>query len=190
LIGLKRHCAITLVSKGGRVHFVRRYDKKSAASHFLCTIHGTGERYQVVHGTQIIGKHQQPRAPDISLQRGDAPDDNPVGSDVLVIWDAKLRGRGELTTKRVSDAEFARFIFVKDSLGVAAPSSTITILPPAFEVSALVTNGLGPTEPFDVFFEKEVSVVERFQDAETRCAPTRAEHLARRPANPAVGALP
>jgi hypothetical protein len=52
-------------------------------------------------------------------------------------------------------------------------------LPPAFEVSGLLTNGLRPTEEAPLFLEEGISVAEKFTDADTRTSPSRAEHLAR-----------
>jgi hypothetical protein len=56
------------------------------------------------------------RAPDISLQ-AEASGEAPEAKHVHAIWDAKVRGKtGMLSKKRVSDGEFARFIMVKEWL--------------------------------------------------------------------------
>ncbi len=170
--------------KGTRVHFVRRPLPKAQASHFL--IARLGAQYQIVHGTQVKDIFGEPRAPDITLQKGDASE-TPKWDDVIAMWDAKLRGTTSAPCEnRVDDKEFARFVQVMELLQVPDVHGSdvpLADLSACFEVTGIITNGRGPTEKPHFFYWYGASVVEQFLNANSATAPTRAEHktASRRP---------
>lgn len=163
--------------KGARIHFVRRPMPKAEASHFL--IERAGAQYQFVHGTQVEDIVGEPRAPDITLQKGNASE-NPKWGDVIAMWDAKLRGTTSAPSdKRVDDKEFARFVQVMELLHVPNVHDSdvpFAELPACIEVSGIITNGRGPSEKPPFFFFYGASVVEQFLHADSPMSPTRAEH--------------
>ena len=168
---------ITFERRSEHIRFVRSPAPKSTGSFFWIT--KDKSQFQITQGTQIIDRHGQPRAPDISLQSGTAGP-APTHGDVLAIWDAKLRGQsGRVTDKRVSDAEFRSFVMVRAWLAPPLPGNdALSEWPVAFGVCALISNGRRPTEPEAVFIEAGVSVVEQFTDENTPTWPTRADHIA------------
>jgi hypothetical protein len=172
---------VKAVKRQGRLVLHRAPGKKCNASYLQ--IEKGMTKYQIVTGSQISDRYGEPRAPDISLQQDGAPDE-PSCEHVIAIWDAKLRGdTGAADKDRVSDAEFARFVFVHEALDLGPPGTRDAVLgkwPASFQVSGLVTNGTGPSEPSSVFLDKGVSVVEHFANATTPCKPNRSAHLAYR----------
>jgi hypothetical protein len=151
-----------------------------------------GAEWQLVHGTEILDQFGRPRAPDLSLQTGNAPPD-PTLKHVVAIWDAKLRGRtGQARDRPITDGEFRSFVVLLRWLEVPAPGDPAEALlgdfPPAFQVRGLITNGRGPTEPDAVFLDERVAVVEHFQHAGTPCSPARRAHLIAAAAHKTPGA--
>lgn len=170
---------IDIVARDGRFVYARTPRRKSDVSYF--TIRRGPAAFHLVHGSQIDDVYGQPRAPDISLQHADSGE-RPHYQHVRAIWDAKLRGESaDPDSHRISDQEFARFVLVKEWLRLPDPGGAEDVLegwPPAFEVSALVTNGRPPSEPSDVLLERGVSVTQHFSSADTPCAPSRLQHIA------------
>lgn len=168
------------IPRNGKFVYARGPAEKRTRSYFIIVFHN--QLYHLVHGTKIRDTHDQSRAPDISLQ-SDESGDCPNHEHVLAVWDAKLKGTtGAPTPKRLSDAEFARFLKVCEWLRVPKPGDSRDVLeswPPAFQVSAIITNGLHPSEPDSVFFECSVSVVGHFDSVDSPCAPSRNAHILR-----------
>lgn len=157
---------------------------KGNFTYFCITNKETGGQWQVVHGTQIRDPFDEERAPDISLQRSGAST-SPTFKDVVAIWDAKFRGHGDKKADdkkaddNMNDAEYRSFVWVRDKLKIPRPHSSTDPLvgwPPAYEVSALITNGDGPTENERVLLEDAVSVTCWFKDADSPTYPSREKH--------------
>lgn len=136
--------------------------------------------YQLVHGTAITDRYGEPRAPDISLQTGDAPD-APCGDHVIAVWDAKLRGSsGGLSKTRISDGEFRSFLSVVKWIPAPSPGDCDEVLdsfPVAFQVRGLITNGQRPSEPDEILRDEKVSICEAYVSSATPCLPSRKEQL-------------
>src|SRR5512140_1955207 len=183
LAELKEHFQVEVVSPPGKdFHFCRAPAAKASATYFR--LKRSGNEYHLTHGTKIRDRHDQDRAPDLSLQEASAAND-PEWRHVLAIWDAKLRGTSAApSARRISDGEYARFAKVRAWLDEIPPrpiDDVLDLFPPAFEVCSLITNGQGPSEPPNVLFEDRVSIVEHFADARQPCKPTRREHAAHKP---------
>ncbi|MGO4372295.1 hypothetical protein AB4Z21_16295 [Paenibacillus sp. MCAF20] len=148
-------------------------------SYFDIEHSNSGQKWQVVHGTQIEDRLGEPRAPDISLQTENASL-SPSYRDVKAIWDAKLRGTDDdVSDNIISDSEYRSFVWVKEKLGIPLPNSTEDVLagwPPAFEVCSLITNGKCPTENTKVFLADSTSITAQFIDAKTQTFPKRIDH--------------
>ncbi len=173
--------------KSGRFTYARAPAKKGNRSYYK--ISNGPHTFHLCHGTMIVDRHDQPRAPDISLQSSDAGDD-PTYEHVLAFWDMKWRGRLTPSSPSefhsddtVTDQEFARFALLRKWLEPPAPGSASDVLddwPPAFEVVGIITNGRMPTEPESVFLECQVSAVEHMASVEDQTQPTRTEHIKHR----------
>jgi hypothetical protein len=168
-----------VTSPDGKHRFPRAPAKK--ANHTWVRIERRGVAYQLVHGTQIADVYGELRAPDLSLQRHDAPDD-PSVEDVVAIWDAKLKGKtGKPCNARLTDNEFRSFLSMVKWLDVPAPGDVkeevLAVFPPAFQVRGLITNGQAPSEPEQLLLDEHVSVTAGFTDASVPCWPDRASHL-------------
>ncbi|KAA8782583.1 hypothetical protein EC604_01815 [Paenibacillus amylolyticus] len=168
----------------GNIVLPRKPGLKRNFSYFILENKVTKEKWQVVHGTKIKDPFGELRAPDISLQVGNAGV-NPTYRDIKAIWDAKLRGKEDsLTNKRISDSEYQSFAWLRENLRVPRPNSADDPLagwPQAFEVSALITNGDGPTENDQVLLNNGVSITRHFQNATTPTHPRRQLHKPLRP---------
>ena len=146
----------------------------------------TGEELDVCQGTEIRDVYGTPRAPDVQLQHANE-DAIPPFTVLVGIWDAKYRGGRR---QRISKEDFFKFVGYMETLDVpdvAAGDVLERTAPAAFRVSALLTNGIGPTEKPEHLLEKGVSIVERFAgDASLVPDPTVDAHLrsARRPGRP------
>ncbi len=178
--------SIVTTYREGRIRLVRAAAAKSMGSFF--TITRGGSQFQIAQGTKILDIHDESRAPDISLQRKDSGDE-PTYRDVLAIWDAKLRGQtGQTTKTRISDPEFRSFVLVRKWL--KAPCSTFDDIPadwpPAFRVCALISNGRSPSEPESVFIEGCISVVQKYEGANSEPWPSLQQHTAAQNRQPAA----
>lgn len=162
----------------GKMYFVRSPAKKDSGTYFVLL---KDERaLHLVHGTQIQDVHGKPRAPDLSLQHPQGGS-HPTYSDVLAMWDAKLRGTSaKPTEERISDNEYARFAKVREWLKLPRPGGPDDVLsswPPAFEVSGLITNGCQNTEPDTIYFADAVSIVDHYDGPSKQCHPSRQQHI-------------
>lgn len=174
-----RGWTVEAVPRNGKHRFPRGPALK--ANHSWIRLERDGTKWQLVHGTQIRDRFGKPRAPDLSLQKGDAPLD-PEAKHVVAIWDAKLRGESEAAQgASISDGEFRSFLSVLYWLNVPEPGdpaeAPLASFPPAFEVRGLITNGKRPTEPDALFLHEGVGVTEHFATANTPCHPARHAHL-------------
>lgn len=143
LLALQRRFHVTYVPGSGRsAHgFPRKAANKQGRPRFL--VSGPAGSWQLCAGTKIRDMHGDARAPDISLQRGDASDD-PDANDVEAIWDAKYKTRDS----RISShefSEFARWLEVFNLRARPAPSP-VTSTAGDLAGHALVTNGSHSTE--------------------------------------------
>lgn len=166
----------------GQYCFLRAPGLKKNATFFR--VKKNAESYQVTHGSKIQDRYGEKRAPDISLQTGNAPLE-PTHSDVLAIWDAKLRGsRGTLSDKRITDSEFGKFVYFMEVLNIKRPAQGLIPKdwPPALEVSALITNGEEPTEPRNAMLDRGFSVTSHYNGPKTQTEPSRRDHFRHRPA--------
>jgi len=170
--------SVTAVERNGRLVLARAPRPKADVSYFQ--LKNSGAAFQLVHGAEVLDRFQQTRAPDLCLQKTQATE-NPNHEDVLAIWDAKLRGEtGEPERRRVTKSELAYFLLMMDALRVPRPGGDVAFLgswPVAFQVSALISNGLRPTEPDSFFLEKGLSVVELFDGADSPGHPALERHL-------------
>ncbi|QTH42028.1 hypothetical protein J4772_31705 [Cohnella sp. LGH] len=168
----------------GDIVLPRKPGLKRNFSYFILENKVTKKKWQVVHGTKIKDPFGELRAPDISLQVEHAGV-TPTYKDVKAIWDAKLRGQEDSVARgRISDHEYQSFAWLRENLRVPRPNSADDPLagwPPAFEVSALITNGDGPTENDQVLLNNGVSITRHFQNATTPTHPPRHLHKPLRP---------
>lgn len=101
--------------------------------------------WQLCAGTQVRDVHNGRRAPDVSLQTATASDD-PLPTDVAIIWDAKYRGNHD---SAISDADFSRFARLIILLGLGSRPMPRLRLGPLDQLAAhaLLTNGEFSNEP-------------------------------------------
>lgn len=166
--------------QGNRIILPRKPGRKANFSYFSIEHSSTGLAWQLVHGTQLEDPFGKLRAPDLSLQLPSAST-APTYQDIRAMWDAKLRGNddGDIDIP-MKDADYRSFVWVRDILRVPCPNDSNNPLdgwPPAFEVSGLITNGLGPTENIGIYINDGVSVTQHFQDANTPTYPSRRAHI-------------
>jgi hypothetical protein len=164
--------------RNGAIVFARAPRPKSNATYFR--VSRKKGAFHLVQGTQIRDRHGKRRAPDLSLQSEDS-EHTPTWKHVLGFWDAKLRGNsGQLSKRRVTDSEYARFQAVRRWLRPPRPGTPRDVLgkwPMAFQVCALITNGKPPSEPKSVLLEDSVSVAAGFSGCDTVLRPTRLAHI-------------
>ncbi|MBY0264963.1 MAG: hypothetical protein K2W84_01035 [Burkholderiales bacterium] len=118
--------------------------------------------YQLCPGTNVEDMHGKLRAPDISLQKGDAPM-NPTFNDVIACWDAKhsIHVGNTLPDTAVSD-----FAYTVAQFGKPVPPAKWTSLVklPALRCSGLLTNGEWSTEPDAALAAAGIAETKNFPD--------------------------
>jgi len=102
--------------------------------------------WQLCAGTKITDIVQVMRAPDISVQKHNASDD-PIYSDVVMIWDAKYRSNN---MNRITHHEFSDFsrlieLFRLRRRSILGSMNIITLR--GMVANCIVTNGQESTEP-------------------------------------------
>jgi hypothetical protein len=172
---------VTYVQGRGGNQFPESPARKREYSYFKVVTRRRGMSWDVCHGTKIRDRYDKWRAPDISLQRSSARN-QPTWRHVFAIWDAKHR---KSNSRRITNPEYAYFGMFIRTLRVPRPRTRdglSRVLPRAFEVSALITNGRFAREPEEHCLDCGFSMVESFiGDVNVSPQPSRRKHIQRNP---------
>ena len=174
----KKKIRLRLVRRNGKPVFPKAPAKKENYSYFILQKPQSPQNCvgHLCAGTQIFDINSKARAPDISLQDGDARD-APCYHHIKAIWDAKYYLD---FGKRITGSDFAKFAHMIIQLKVKRPGKEdglIDIVGKFFSVSSLITNGGYSTEPKNTLIGYGFSEVRKILSNNPEQRPTREEQI-------------